>query len=157
MLRTLLRRSAIGVLGLVAVVSSVLGTQATEVSAQDIFSRVGCSYGDYACYYSRAGAVTQGYPTVYQPFGYTVSTVNYTPTFYNTSFAPATSGNTYIAPFNTYAPAFYNNSLFFNGSYYPSYYSNRTYFGYNFGGVPDRFFRSVGCNVGNYTCLYNRT
>ncbi len=167
MLRSLLRRTAVGVLGFAAVLFSVFGTQATEVAAQDIFTRVGCTYGDYACYYNRTGVATQGYAvTSYQPFGYNTgynnfgynsgyntgyNTFNYQYAGFNNAYTPAFYSNAYIPAFNN------NNQLFFNGSYYPSNYGNRTYFGYRFGGVPDRFFTSVGCNVGNYTCLFNKT
>lgn len=148
MIRTLLRRTAVGVLGLAAVLFSVFGTQPVEVGAQaNIFANVGCVYGDYACYYSRTGVVQQGYPTIYNP-----NQFSYNPAFFSNTYQPAFFSN-------TYQPAFFNknNAVFFNGVSYPAFYGNRTYFGYRFGGVPDRFFTSVGCNVGNYTCLFDRT
>jgi len=139
MCQTLLRRGLIAALGFAALLFTTLGAQpTTTVAAGDIFSNVGCGYADYSCLYAR-----NGYNTAYTPvYGYP------TP-LYSTYTYP------YSYSYNTYTPAFYGYG--FNNSFYgyntPFY---GTFFGYPYGGVPDRVFTRLGCNVGNYTCLRSK-
>ena len=143
MRQALLRRGLIAVLGFAALLFATLGTQpSTTASAADIFSNVGCTYGDYSCLYARNGYntyATYGYPTAYTPT-YTTYPYNYG----NYGYSPYTYAYSYAPVYNygySYTPAFY-------GFGYQNYY-----YGYGYGYVPPRFFTRVGCPVGNFSCV----
>lgn len=147
MRQTFLRRGLIAALGLAALLFTTLGTQpTTTASAADIFSNVGCAYADYSCLYMRNGNNTA-----------------FTPTYgYPTALFPSYNTYPYSYGFNnslTYTPAFYGygfNNSGFNNFGFNNFGFNNSFYGYPYGGVPNRFFTAVGCNVGNYTCLRNK-
>ena len=130
MRQTILRRGAIAVFGLAALLFATLGTVPSDTaSAQAIYPTY--SYVNYSY---------AGYPTAYYP-SYTNYPVNYG---YNYGYAPVYS--------NVYTPVY--NYAYTQVNYGYSGYNGFNGYGYGYNyGVPNRFFTSVGCAVGNYTCL----
>ena len=112
-------------LGLVALMGAVFSTAPAQVGAVDYFTAVGCNQGDYTCLYARNG-INPNAPQLESPRVYYQSL------------------------------AYYN---YGNGNFYPYFGANygygNPYYGYGYGyGLPSRFFTSVGCANGNFTCLY---
>lgn len=122
----LVRRFAVGLLGLTALVSALVGVAPQQAAAQDAFTVVGCPVGNYQCLYARNGVNPNAVQIDVSQFR---NFYGYNPYFYGIgNNAPYFYGNT--APFSYgYSPYFYGGNIYSQYSYGPFGYNPNFFYG----------------------------
>lgn len=116
-------------------------------TGQNVFTAVGCDTGNFSCLASKGVANPYGYG--YNNYAYTgYNSYNYG---YN---APTYGYNTYAYPgYNAYNYG-YSNGYTTGGAAPLVGYALNYNFNFPYSGLPNTYFSTANCAVGNYTCLF---